>query len=61
MKVKVEVTLDVNPEAWVDDFGVARSEVREDVKGYFAGLCIEHAQTLGHIQSDVEWAYGVNR
>lgn len=34
MKVKVEIVVDVDPAKWVAEFGVARGEVREDVKTY---------------------------
>lgn len=36
MKVKVEITLDVDIESWMLNYGVDRNEVREDVKLYFA-------------------------
>lgn len=35
MKVRLEVTLDVNAKAWCDEYLCDPSEVREDVKNYF--------------------------
>lgn len=34
MKVRVEMTLDIDAEAWALEYGVSPSEVREDVKEY---------------------------
>ena len=41
MKIKVTVTLDVDPEAWVLNYGIERAEVRDDVKTYFEHVCRE--------------------
>lgn len=32
MKVKIEVTLDVNADEWADEYGCETNEVRADVK-----------------------------
>lgn len=37
MKVKIEVVVEVDPSRWSEEYGCERSEVREDVKAYFAG------------------------
>ena len=36
MKIKVTLTVDIDPEAWVANYGCEKSEVREDVKVYIA-------------------------
>jgi hypothetical protein len=41
MKVRLTITLDVDPEAWVRDYGCEPSEVRDDVKSYVAGFVAE--------------------
>ena len=46
MKVKLEITLEVNEKEWAEMYGSSPSEVRGDVKNYFAGTVadqIEHA------------------
>lgn len=35
MKVRLTVTVEVDPSAWADEYGCERSEVREDVRSYF--------------------------
>lgn len=43
MKIKIEYTVDVNEEDWYANFGVDKSEMREDVKHrakyIFIGQC----------------------
>ena len=51
MKIKVEVTLDVDVEAWMLNYGVEKSDVRGDVKFYFENICREQ---LGHIDCEKE-------
>lgn len=34
MKVRVEFTVDIDPEAWEMNYGVPRSEQREDIRNY---------------------------
>ena len=34
MKIKFEITLDVDPQVWADAWGVEVGEVREDVRSY---------------------------
>lgn len=38
MKVRVVLTVDVDVEAWMATYGVARDEVRADVHRYLANL-----------------------
>jgi hypothetical protein len=50
MKVRVTMTVDVDPARWEEDFGVPRSEMREDVKTYVIGTVqgqLEHIDVLG--------------
>ena len=35
MKVRIDVTVDVDAEAWAYEFGLSRSDVRADVREYF--------------------------
>lgn len=48
MKVNVNVTLDVDPEAWAIEFGLDQADkvIRKDVKTYFAGLCHDQLTVL---------------
>lgn len=39
MKVRVEVTVELDAEAWAEEYGIDESEVREDFKEY-AGVVI---------------------
>lgn len=41
MKVRVIMTLDVNVEGWMVDYGIPKSEVREDVVSYVRTLMHE--------------------
>ena len=34
MKIKVQFTVDVNPDVWCDAYGVDRADVRDDVREY---------------------------
>ena len=34
MKVKVSFTIDIDAEAWANEFGIDKSEVRSDVQQY---------------------------
>jgi hypothetical protein len=47
VKVKVEVTIDVNAEAWATEFWVEKSEVRADVKEYYAAFVVAHLENSG--------------
>lgn len=41
MKVRVELTLEVNVEGWIMDYGMDKKEVREDVKSWVQTLMQE--------------------
>lgn len=48
MKVKIEVTVDVDPEAWHLNYGTETlAQVREDAKAHGAGIVTEQFQSLG--------------
>jgi len=47
MKIKVCITLDVDPDAWMSDFGIDRDEVRDDVRAYFTYTCEEQLERIG--------------
>lgn len=34
MKIVVQVVVEVDPEAWADEYGISKSEVRQDIKDY---------------------------
>lgn len=34
MKIVVQVVVEVDPEAWADEYGIDKSEVRGDIKQY---------------------------
>lgn len=46
MNVKISLTLEVNVEGWIMDYGMARSEVREDVQEYVKTLLQEANQNF---------------
>lgn len=48
MKIKIEVTLDIDPEIWTLSYGVAGAkEIREDVRAYAVNGITEHFRDLG--------------
>ena len=46
MKVKIEVTVDVDVEAWALEYGIEEIEVRKDVKEYFQIGAIQMLESL---------------
>ena len=36
MKIRISFTLDIDPDAWALEYGIAKSEVREDVQTYIS-------------------------
>lgn len=40
MKIKVSLTLDIDPQAWADMYGVDVPAVREDVKNYAENIVL---------------------
>ena len=47
MKVKIEFTVDIDPEAWAEEYGLARGDVREDVKAWVSSQTITQIHTEG--------------
>lgn len=47
MKVKVSVTLDIDAEAWAQDFGIDKKDVRKDVQVYFEQTCQDQLTRIG--------------
>ena len=47
MKIKVDVTLDIDAKAWADEYGLDHQDVRADVKQYVELLVREQILTLG--------------
>lgn len=47
MKVSVKVTVDVDVEAWAREYGIAKSEVREDVQDLAHETVLQHLANLG--------------
>ncbi|MFI0814067.1 hypothetical protein ACH4TX_27940 [Streptomyces sp. NPDC021098] len=55
MRVRIVIALDVDPDAWAREYGVARPDVRTDVKAYFE----EHAhQSYPVAEEIVTWLEG---
>ena len=47
MKVTVKVTVDVDVDAWQHEYGIDRSEVREDVHDLVGEAIHQHLSNLG--------------
>ena len=47
MKFAVKVTVDVDVEAWQREYGIAKSEVREDVHDLVSEAIHQHLLNLG--------------
>lgn len=47
MKVSVKVTVDVDVEAWMREYGIARSEVRQDAHDLVSEAITQHLDNLG--------------
>lgn len=47
MKVKVEVTLDINVDSWCLNYGTNPNEVRADAKDHAIQSLTEHFRDLG--------------
>jgi hypothetical protein len=47
MKIKITETINVDAEAWAYEFGVDKSEVRDDVKAYFNNWLQQQVENLG--------------
>jgi hypothetical protein len=47
MQVRVSFVVDIDPEAWMESYGVDRENIRDDVKTYVENGTIDHLQALG--------------
>ncbi|SIC89369.1 Uncharacterised protein [Mycobacteroides abscessus subsp. bolletii] len=45
--MRVTVTLDIDVGAWAEEYGVERSEVRDNAKQYLPTLITGHLESLG--------------
>lgn len=41
MRIRVALTVEIDPQSWCEEYGVERSEVREDVQRYVENLVQE--------------------
>lgn len=51
MKIKITTTIDIDPEAWMMDYGVAREEVRADVQTWAENMIHEAARMNGMVRA----------
>lgn len=59
MKIRIAVTLDIDPDAWVTEFGVEREDVRADVQEYFKNIVYGQAASVSVLadeRDNREWA-----
>lgn len=55
MKVHVEFTVDIDPDAWTLNYGISGArEIREDVKGYVEETAIEQLVLVGVLSEKQE-------
>lgn len=55
MKIKIEFTLDVDPEAWSSNYGVkGAAEIREDVRAYVQNDVTEFFRSNGYLKVKAE-------
>jgi hypothetical protein len=47
MKVQVTVTVEIDPQAWADEYGSEIGNVRADVKRYAAQIVQQHFDSVG--------------
>jgi hypothetical protein len=48
MKVRITLTVEIDPEAWTLNYGVAGApDIRADVRAYIADLTTEQLRTAG--------------
>lgn len=58
MRVKVTMTLDIDPEAWMDLYRVERSEIRADVNAWGRHLLTQAAADNGVTPEDTDMDWG---
>jgi hypothetical protein len=47
MKIKLSETVNIDPQAWADEYGIELADVRADVRVYFARWYQEQIDSLG--------------
>lgn len=47
MKVRIVLTLNIDPEAWATEYGLEKSEVRDDVRLWVQGEVMEGLNDRG--------------
>ena len=47
MKIKIEFTVNVDPDAWELNYGTGRNEIRDDVKGYVQNIVLGQLDVVG--------------
>lgn len=47
MKVAVNLTLDIDPDAWADEYGVEAADVAQDVERHVTNTVNAHLNSLG--------------
>jgi|TARA_R110002020_G_scaffold367566_2_gene579419 hypothetical protein len=52
MKVKIEMTIDIDKEVWMLEYGLGPDEVREDVKFYCNNLVNGWLMNLGLMRQE---------
>ncbi len=47
MKIKIDFTVDVDPDAWELNYGTPRSEIRDNVKDYVLNIVLGQLDVVG--------------
>lgn len=47
MKVRIDFTIDINPNAWIDEYGTEPSEIRSDVQRHVQNSSVAQLESLG--------------
>ncbi|ARX83576.1 hypothetical protein SMD44_02998 [Streptomyces alboflavus] len=55
MKVRITLTVTVNPDEWATEYGVPREDVRADVKDYIGHAVADSYPAAEKIITDVGW------
>jgi len=54
MKIKIEFTVDVDPEAWELNYGTSRNEIRDNVKDYVLNIVLHQLDVVGVLAEGAE-------
>ncbi|MEL3949500.1 hypothetical protein [Streptomyces sp. LNU-CPARS28] len=55
MKVRITLTITVNPDEWAQEYGVPRKDVRADVKDYIGHTVADSYPATEKIITNVGW------